>query len=141
MAVINFSFKSPSWSLLLPESMKFGQNIHVWHDVPIWVSSWALVEKNSFLRVDLAMSPRRVSVCVAIVTKVFQEVTHANQLSVLLGQHGFNNFCSLTRLILKKVALHQCWPTTKKMDFLIEKSIFGWNSTTGKVAFQSNFKF
>ena len=39
------------------------------------------------------------------------------------------------------MALHQCWPTTKKGVFFIEKSILGWKSTTGKVVFQSYFKF
>ena len=32
-------------------------------------------------------------------------------------QHDFNNFDNLTWLILKKVALHQCWTTMNKEFF------------------------
>ena len=101
VVVINFWFKSPSWSLLLPESKKFT------FDMTFLSHSRALIEKtpqvwNSLLRVDLAIFQTRFSLCLAILTKLFQEVTHRNQLSVLLGQHVFNNFCNLNRLILRK---------------------------------------
>ena len=55
--------------------------------------SRALVENtpkewNSLLHMDLAMFQRWLSLSVAILTKLFQEVTHRSQLSILHGQHA-----------------------------------------------------
>ena len=82
------------------------RKIQVWHDVHVWARH--LLKKtlegwNSLSRVDLAMFLRRVSLLwVAVLRKLFQQVTHRNQLSVLLGQHDFINFCNFSRVILKK---------------------------------------
>ena len=79
MAIISFWFKSPSWSLLLLQT----QNSRLTWRPRL---SRALIEGwKSLLRVDLAMFQRRLSLCAAILAKLFQQVTHRTQLSVLLG--------------------------------------------------------
>ena len=80
---------------------------------------------NSLLRVDLAMFWRRPSLSVAILTKFLQQITHCNQLSVLIGQHDFNNYCNLSLLISKKGGFTTVLANHKKGFFFIEKSILG----------------
>ena len=138
MAVINFWFKCASWSLLL-----------VWNSHLTWrpCLSRALIEKtpqewNSLLPLDLTMFQRWLLLCVAILTKLIQQITHHNQLSVLLGQHDFNNnFYNLNRLIFQKRWLYTSVSRQQKEIFPLKKNILGLKSTAGKAAFQSNFKF
>ena len=62
-------------------------------------------------------------------------------ISVSNGLHGFNSFCNLSRLNLKKGGFTPVLSNQKKRNFFIEKSILGWKSTTRKAAFPSDFKF
>ena len=122
MAVINFLFKSPSWSLQLLESAKrtfdmtsLSQQGTCWKG-PL-KRTW-----NSLSRVDLAMFQKRLSLIVGILTKLFQQVTHRNQLPVLLGQHDFINFWNLSRLILKKGGFIPVLADHKKGIFLLKRA-------------------
>ena len=63
------------------------------------------------------MFQRWISLCVAILTNLLQQVTHRNQLSVLLGQHDFNKFYNLNRLILKKGGFTPVLANKKKEFF------------------------
>ena len=76
-------------------------------------------------RADLAMFQRRLSLCVEILTKLFQQVTHRNQLSVLLGQHDFINFCNLRRLILKTGGYTLVLVNHKKGIFPWKRALLG----------------
>ena len=76
-------------------------------------------------RADLAMFQRRLSLCVEILTKLFQQVTHRNQLSVLLGQHDFINLCNLSRLILKKGGFTPVLVNHKKGIFPLKRAFLG----------------
>ena len=58
-------------------------------------------------------------------TKLFQQVTHRNQLSVLLGQHDFINFCNLNRLILKKGGFTPVLANHKKGIFPLKRAFLG----------------
>ena len=128
MAVINFWFKCASWSLLL-----------VWNSHLTWrpCLSRALIEKtpqewNSLLPLDLTMFQRWLLLCVAILTKLIQQITHHNQLSVLLGQHDFNNnFYNLNRLIFQKRWLYTSVSRQQKRDFSIEKK-HSWVKVNGR---------
>ena len=80
---------------------------------------------NSLLRVDLAMFRRRPSLSVAILTKFLQQITHCNQLSVLIGQHDFNNFCNLSRLISKKGGFTPVLANHKKGTFSLKRAFLG----------------
>ena len=121
MAVINFLFKSPSWSLQLLESTKHTFDMMF---LSQQVTSWKGPLKrtwNSLSRVDLAMFQKRLSLFVGILTKLFQQVTHPNQLPVLLGQYDFINFCNLSRLILKKGGFIPVLADHKKGIFLLKR--------------------
>ena len=86
--------------------------------------SKALVERwNSLLRVNLPMFQRWISLCVAILTNLLQQVTHRNQLSVLLGQHDFNKFYNLNRLILKKGGFTPVLANNKKGIFQWKRAL------------------
>ena len=92
--------------------------------------SKALVEKilqgwNSLLRVDLAIFQRRLSLCVAILTKLFQQLTECNQLSLFLGQHGFIFFFNVSWLILKKSGFTLVLANYKKGIFPLKRAFFG----------------
>ena len=84
-----------------------------------------LVDKN--LRVELDIFQTRLSICVAVLTKLFQEVTERNQISVSFGQHDFNNFCNLDRLILKKSSLTPVLVNHKKGILLLKRAFLGEN--------------
>ena len=138
MAVINFLFKSANWSLLLLGSAKFtfdmtlqSQQGSCWKD--------AARVKFTFTCGFGHVSEAVYTMC-ANPKKLFQQVTHRNQLSVLHGQYDFINFCNLCPLILKKGGFTPVL-TNRKKDFSLENSNLGWKSTTCKAAFQSNFKF
>ena len=124
MVVINFWFKSPSWYLILLDSVKFKcdmtslpQQHSCWKDPP-------LVEftLRTLLHVSLAIFKRRLSLCVANLTKLLQEVTHCYQISVLLGQHDCNNICNLRRLILKKSGFTPLLINHKKGIFPLKRA-------------------
>ena len=100
------------------------REIHVSHDV-ISQQKRALVDKN--LRVELDIFQTRLSICVAILTKLFQEVTERNQISVSFGQHDFNNFCNLDRLILQKSSLTPVLVSHKKGILLLKRAFLGEN--------------
>ena len=85
---------------------------------------------------DVIEAPSKKSLATPLfLTKFFQQVTHRNQLSILLGQHDFNNCCNLTRQFLEK-GFKPVLANHKKRNFFIENSILGWKSTTGKAAFE-----
>ena len=71
------------------------------------------------------MFQRRLSLRVAILTKLFQQVTHHSQLSVLLGQYDFINFCNLSRLILKKGGFTPVLANHKKGIFPLKRAFLG----------------
>ena len=52
-----------------------------------------------------------------------------------------NNFCKLEPANFEKMLLYTSVDQPQKRNFSIKKGILGGKSTTGKVAFQSNFKF
>ena len=69
------------------------------------------------------MFQRWISLCVAILTNLLQQVTHRNQLSVLLGQHDFNKFYNLNRLILKKGGFTPALANNKKGIFQWKRAL------------------
>ena len=90
--------------------------------------SRAHVEKTRvefILLVALAMLQRRLSLRVAILTKFFQQITHRNYLSVSPGQHDFNNFCNLSRLVPKKSGFKSLLANHKKEIFPLKRAFLG----------------
>ena len=126
MAVINFLFKSPSWSLLLLESAKFTFDMTSQSQQG---SCWKDAARVEFTRGFGHVSEAAFTMCGN--PKLLQQVNHRNQPSLLFGQHGFINFFNLSRLILKKGGFTSLLANHKKRDFSLEKSILGWKSTTG----------
>ena len=87
----------------------------------------ALVEKSNekSLRMNLTMFQMRPSLCVAILTKLFQQITDHNWLSVSSAQHGFNNFCNLSQLIFEKGDFTPVLAKRKKGIFLFKRAFLG----------------
>ena len=129
MMVITFwfkySYKSPQGLyLLLLQSTKFIFGMTS-------LLQGALVGKttegwNSLLRVDLAMFQRWPLLCVAILPRFFQQITHRNYLSILRDQHDFNNFCKFELANFEKRWLYTSFGQPQKMNFSIKKGILGW---------------
>ena len=80
---------------------------------------------NSLLRVDMALFQRRLSLSVAIRTKFFQQITHRNWLSVLIGQRDVNNFCNLSQLISKKGDFTPALANHEKGTFWLKRGFLG----------------
>ena len=93
---------------------------------------------NSLLCVDLAMLKRWLSLYVAILPKFFQ--LNAINLPFYVTSMNLIIFVNLSRLTLEKGGFTPVLTNHKKKK-IIKKSIFGWEPTTGKAAFQSYFKF
>ena len=68
------------------------------------------------------MFHRQLSLCVAILTKLFQEIIHGNELSVSLDNHDFNRFCNLSRLIFKKGGITLVLANHKKGIFPLKRA-------------------
>ena len=94
---------------------------------------------NSLLCVDLAMLKRWLSLYVAILPKFFQ--LNAINLPFYVTSMTLIIFVNLSRLTLEKGGFTPVLTNHKKKKKIIKKSIFGWEPTTGKAAFQSYFKF
>ena len=96
---------------------------------------------NSLLCVDLAMLKRWLSLYVAILPKFFQ--LNAINLPFYVTSMTLIIFVNLSRLTLEKGGFTPVLTNhkKKKKKKIIKKSIFGWEPTTGKAAFQSYFKF
>ena len=78
---------------------------------------------NSLLRVDLAMFQRWLSLCVAILSKFFQQRAHRKQPSVLRGQHDFNNFCKLEQANFEKRWLYNSVGQPQKRIFSLKRAL------------------
>ena len=100
--------------------------------------SSALVEKvpqrwNSLLRMDLAIFQRRLSLCVAVLTKLFQDITHYNLFPFYLTSMIFVIWANKFK---KKIALQQYWSTKKKAIFPLKTALLG--ESQGLVRWLSN---
>ena len=73
-----------------------------------------------------------LSLCVANLTKLIQQLTHRNKHFVSLGQHGFNNFFNLSRLILKIGGFSPVLANHKKINFQLKRAFFGDSQLPGR---------
>ena len=141
MAVINFLFKSPSWSLLLLESAKFtfdmtsqSQQGSCWKDA-------ARVE-FTFTRGLGHISEAAFTICgnpnKVISTGNSMQPAFPFPWPAWLYYYLFF-LCELANL--EKRWLYISVGQPQKSNVFLEKSILWWKSKAGKTASQSNFKF
>ena len=68
---------------------------------------------------------RRLSPWVAILAKLFQQITRRNELSVSFDQHDLNNFCNLSRLIFEKGGFTLVLANHRTGTFLFKRAFLG----------------
>ena len=66
-----------------------------------------------------------ISLSAAILTNLIQQITHRNWHFVSLGQRDFNNFCNLSRLILKIGGFTPVLANHKKGIFPLKRAFLG----------------
>ena len=122
MALIHFLIYFLSSSLLILESAKF--TLHMTFIFQVFLKKPRKCGICFYTGIWSCFSGGR-SLCDAILTEFIQQITHRNELSALLGQHEINNFCNLSRLILKKRSSTSVLTIHKQNNFPTEKNILG----------------
>ena len=102
--------------------------IYVWHDDHLSAGLLLKRPRKGKIQFYAGIWPcckGGFSTYVAILTKLIQQITQHNQLSVSLSQHEFNKFCNLNQLILKKGGFIPVLANRKKGIFLLKIALLG----------------